>query len=708
MKICSRLFFLPISLIAIYLLLPSGPVSAKVLPNGVNGGINFPSPAGLKENVDFWRDVFARYKITEVVFHDENNLGLRFDVMKLGHPWRAGREQKKRIRAHKKNIKNILLALAEGRRPPAGFNSLADRIRGMVKNQTLSKIRRAAFNVRAQPGLKERFLEGYVRAGRYLPQFLYIFRKHGLPEDLTLLPHVESGFRANIYSHAGALGLWQFTRSTGRLFMRVDSTVDGRRDPFLAAEAAAKLLKRNYEDLKSWPLALTAYNHGARGMRRAVKQVGSKRIDIISKKYRSRTFGFASRNFYAEFLAAVHIHKNIKKYFGEVQRDSRQSFDEFRLPGYIRITDLSRRIGVKTEVLRKMNPALRTSVARGRRNIPRGYPLRLPVGALARVRLAYHQKTKNASPAEQSDGSKWVLVKPGDNLGAIARRNRVRLKDLMEENGLKKSLIVVGDRLRLPDKSGSKKQRIASLRKMSPRLVASPQKENKESKQAASAKATVKKTIQVAKKTVTKKQTVKSKIVSLVKKTTPKNSSSSAASGSGKNFFVFVSEYDTLASLPTRGSEYREGALRQATAVSKSGKKNTGWVRVQENETIGHLSRWLKVSQGQIRRMNGIRSNRRVRMGKKIQVSFKQVPKNDFLERRVAYHKGIEKTFFDKFTISEVKRHKLKSGENVWTLVVRTYKVPFWLMRQYNSGKNLRRLKTGVELTIPVVARRKF
>jgi hypothetical protein len=114
------------------------------------------------------------------------------------------------------------------------------------------------------------------------------------------------------------------------------------------------------------------------------------------------------------------------------------------------------------------------------------------------------------------------------------------------------------------------------------------------------------------------------------------------------------------------------------------------------------------VSQGQIRRINGIRSNSQVRMGKRIQVSFQQVPKNDFLERRVTYHKNIEKTFFDKFTISEVKRHKLMPGENVWTLVMRTYKVPFWLMRQYNTDKNLRRLKPGVELAIPVVERRTF
>jgi membrane-bound lytic murein transglycosylase D len=688
MKFPRRLYSASVHLAAVFLLLSTGLASAKVLQSGGDGGLIFQSPPGLKENVNFWRDVFSRYKISEVVFHDENNLRLRYDIIRLEQDWRADQKQKNRLRKHKKVIKDILLTLSEGRWPSSGHDSLATRISRMFTGRPRSEMRQAAFNVRAQPGLKERFLEGYIRSGRYLSRFLLIFRKYGLPEELTLLPHVESGFRANISSHAGALGLWQFTRSTGRLFMRVDGTVDGRRDPFLAAEAAAKLLKQNYNNLQSWPLAITAYNHGAQGMRRAVKQVGSRRIDIISKNYKSRTFGFASRNFYAEFLAALHVHENVEKYFGKVRSDSQKHFDEFNLPGYARIGELARRIGVKAKVLKKLNPALSTAVIRGRRNVPRGYPLRLPAGDLARVRLAYYQNTQDAPPAPKDDGSKWVLVRPGDTLGAIARRNRVRLKELMNENGLKKSLIVVGVRLRLPDKASSKNQQTASLKRVSPKPDSTSQvKRKKKNKQAASVKPTVKKTIQAA-----KKQAAKRKTVSLAKKTIPKA----------------ASLYETLTSVPRRGSEYREGALRQAVAVSASDKKNNGWVRIQENETISHLSRWLKVSQVQIRRMNGIRSNSQVRMGKRIQVSFQQVPKNDFLERRVTYHKNIEKTFFDKFTISEVKRHKLMPGENVWTLIMRTYKVPFWLMRQYNTDKNLRRLKPGVELAIPVVERRTF
>ena len=98
-----------------------------------------------------------------------------------------------------------------------------------------------------------------------------IFKEVGVPEELSVLPHVESSFQLQAYSSAGAAGIWQFTRSTGRLYMKVGYEVDERRDPIVAAYAAAKLLKHNYKQLKSWPLAITAYNHGVNGMKRAKK-----------------------------------------------------------------------------------------------------------------------------------------------------------------------------------------------------------------------------------------------------------------------------------------------------------------------------------------------------------------------------------------------------------------------------------------------------
>jgi len=91
----------------------------------------------------------------------------------------------------------------------------------------------------------------------------------------VLLAHVESSFDVTASSKAGAAGMWQFTRATGKKYLTVNRVLDERRDPIRASEAAAKLLKQNYERLRNWPMALTAYNHGVAGVLRAKEAMGT-------------------------------------------------------------------------------------------------------------------------------------------------------------------------------------------------------------------------------------------------------------------------------------------------------------------------------------------------------------------------------------------------------------------------------------------------
>jgi hypothetical protein len=118
---------------------------------------------------------------------------------------------------------------------------------------------------------------------------------------------VESTFNPAAYSKAGAAGLWQFIRSTGKQYSLISRKRDDRRDPVRATEAAAHLLRSNYEALGSWPLAIVAYNHGPAGIRAASTLVGSTAIEDIVSRYNGPRFGFASKNFYAEFLAALDV-----------------------------------------------------------------------------------------------------------------------------------------------------------------------------------------------------------------------------------------------------------------------------------------------------------------------------------------------------------------------------------------------------------------
>ena len=276
----------------------------------------FPLPKSLKPSVDFWIYAFARLEGGTGLLHDSHDLSIIYQ--KLNKLPRGKERRRSMIKRTRNYYKGILERLARGKRQ--GLTRDERRVLSMFRGkQTAAAFRRAAQQVRFQGGVREAFMEGMVRSGAYLPMMESIFERAGLPKELTLLPHVESSFRNDARSKAGAAGIWQFMPSTGRRFLRVNKRVDERHDVRLATIAATKLLKENYSLLGTWPLAITAYNHGAWGMKKAVAKTGTKDIGKIVQRYRGRAFGFASRNFYAEFLAAVHIAKHYKAYFGNIR-----------------------------------------------------------------------------------------------------------------------------------------------------------------------------------------------------------------------------------------------------------------------------------------------------------------------------------------------------------------------------------------------------
>ncbi len=250
-----------------------------------------------------------------------------------------------------------------------------------IKGNRRKIIQTAAKSLRVQTGQKDFYENGLRTSGRYLDGMESIFRDKGLPIELTRLPFVESSFVIGATSKVGAAGIWQFMPNTGRIFMQVNDRIDERRNPWKATQAAAKLLKENYTILhKQWGLALTAYNHGPSGVRRAMKAVGSKDIAKIVKAYRSKNFDFASANFYTCFLAALYAHAYRDILWPDHIYEPSLAFEELKLTKSYKPRDLTTRTGLSHEELLLYNPELDRSFAKNY-SVPKGFRLLLPAEA---------------------------------------------------------------------------------------------------------------------------------------------------------------------------------------------------------------------------------------------------------------------------------------------------------------------------------------
>jgi len=417
---------------------------------------SIPRPEGIKDDVNFWIRVYSEVTTNEGFLHDERNLAVVYDTLKFSAGG-ASRDRQALVDArrdrHIAALNRIIAALpsAQAREALSAEDKRILALWGPSPSAVILK--EATKRVRFQLGQADRFKEGLVRSSQWETHIAETFANQGLPPELAVLPHVESSFNAAAYSKVGAAGLWQFMRSTGKRYMRIDDAVDERLDPYRSTEAAAQFLALNYRVLGSWPLALTAYNHGAAGMRRAKDTVGTDDFVKINRTYSSRTFGFASRNFFPSFLAALTIDENPEKYFGPLQRRPEQKFHEITMPAYVRLATLERVVGVDREQLRTLNPGWRPTIFNGTRLIPKGYKLRLPADSA--------DKWTTASLADKLPGNELYAgqitprthrVRKGETLASIAQRHGMTAGRLAEMNGLSASASLrAGRTLNLPE-----------------------------------------------------------------------------------------------------------------------------------------------------------------------------------------------------------------------------------------------------------------
>ena len=133
----------------------------------------------------------------------------------------------------------------------------------------------------------------------------------------------------------------------------------------------------------NWPLAVTAYNHGTEGLFRAIDAVGTEDLVEIIRRYQSPTFGFASKNFYAEFLAAVQVAKNSEAHFPFLRPHPPLNLHEVETKRTISIQSLLKPAAVSLDDFFEWNPALSPTAT----VIPAGYRVKVPPEKVGRFAI---------------------------------------------------------------------------------------------------------------------------------------------------------------------------------------------------------------------------------------------------------------------------------------------------------------------------------
>jgi membrane-bound lytic murein transglycosylase D len=662
----------------------------------------FPLPDALRPNVTFWKRVFAVLDTNGGLLHDMEDVTIVYHIWYNDLPSESGVRQAL-IDEARSRYRAILTTLADGKR--LYLTPDEERVWAMFKGkQDELAFRAAAENMRYQGGMRSRFAQGLVRSWTHMPEIERIFAAAGLPAELTLLPHIESSFENRALSKVGAAGIWQIMPATGRRYLRISGDVDERLNIRAATTAAAQILQENYTMLGTWPLAITAYNHGPYGMKQAVALMGTKDFGVIVQRYRGPLFGFASQNFYAEFLAAVDLVKNYKQYFGDIlfeepprplavearaPYDSRPGTSLAQLgtaqrpsPGEVPPLPRSGAPLVSTPMPAmpqprpvEPSPAVQASlpaVATPWPAAPRPSPGESP--PVARTRplivsvptpvaptpppgtppvLAHTSLPGPAAPAPVTPPAldREYRVRPGETLSSIAQRHGTTVTTLVEMNGLsRRAGVKAGQTILLPPGPAL----VASADKTAPKGAVAPDM-----------------------------ATVKTVPASLVHRTV-------------------LSEV-TRAPVPPQAPG-APGARLPELHDRFQVKKDT--IRVAPQEQLSQYADWLDMPVQRLLTLNRLSARQALPVGATVRLDFSKVSAAQFTQQRLQYHRSLEIAFLRRHRVDEVVTRKLKPGETLMSVSRQAPGVPLWLLHRYNTHLDLNAPSPGAELRIPKVVSR--
>lgn len=290
------------------------------------------------------------------------------------------------------------------------------------------------------------FIQSLERSSRYRPYIVQELKKAGLPEEISWLPLIESGFKLRALSSARALGLWQFIPSTGHKFgLSRNYYIDERMDPEKATRAAIAYLKELHNLFGDWTTALAAYNCGEFRVLKTIRRQKINYLDNFWDLYQSLPRETA--RYVPRFLATVHIVNNLDKYGIKANAPlSPIAYKTFDIKKQVRLKDIAKEINVDTALLKTLNPELRHALLP-----PETYSLKIPEQQ-ADIFLAKLDKIKTTyTPPPMYV---YHRVRKGDTLSGIAKKYRTSVKAISSCNKIYRShRIIAGKVLKIPTKN---------------------------------------------------------------------------------------------------------------------------------------------------------------------------------------------------------------------------------------------------------------
>ena len=683
------------------------------------GAQDLPRPSEIEPDINFWTRVYTEVSTSSGFMHDNRDLSVIYRTIQFPEG-SSSRMRNRQVNAARDEITASLRILADGKR-----NNLTEEEQRVLaawpEGTSSGDLNKATDQVRFQLGQADRYRAGYIRSGRWRAYIKNVLRQEGVPEELVALPHVESSFNPAAYSRVGAAGMWQFTRSTGLRYMRIDHIVDERRDPYLATVAAARLLKDNYDVLKDWALAITAYNHGQSGMRNAVRATGTDQIEVILREYNGRAFAFASRNFYVAFLAASDVDSNPEQYFGSLSLEAEAGYVIVAVPDFILSSTLASAFDLSHKELRGWNPALTEAVWNGDKFVPKDFKLRLPAALLERASgLIAALPISDRYTAQKPDV--MHRIGRGETLSGIADRYRVSQSSLMALNNLRnRDFIREGQVLLLPGNEGGNPASLNdltsdlvvsnglyvvrtgdSITDLATRFSTNPQRIQALNNLADADKIYVGQELRVndLNQISLIDEAEKPLPITIDSNEQPPDEPEELAA----NVIELESEQTLNEDVQTEPLESNVLASVQAEMAADPSDylvASDGTIEVQALETLGHYADWLGIQTQRLRDINAMTFRQVVVIGHRLRLDFSQLNTNAFEQRRLNYQRRTQENFFLTYQVTNTHDHVIQSGESLWELALQTYEVPVWLIRQYNPDLDLDRIAPGTVVKFP-------